>query len=149
MISDTETLLAMYEQMLLIRRTEKAAHDLFMAGLVKGTTHLAAGHEAVAVGAIEGEVDLVADVARRQAVQRDAGDVAEQVVVEVRVARGGGGDGLEHAALVVVLDGVEFGGHPHSIGVTRGALERPWRRRRVQIARRRRLRQSRSSTRIE
>jgi pyruvate dehydrogenase E1 component alpha subunit len=44
-------LLALYEQMVVIRRTEKAAHDLFMAGLVKGTTHLAAGHEAVAVGA--------------------------------------------------------------------------------------------------
>ena len=37
--------------MAVIRRTEKAAHDLFLAGLVKGTTHLAAGHEAVAVGA--------------------------------------------------------------------------------------------------
>jgi len=34
-----------------IRCTEQAAHDLFLAGLVKGTTHLAAGHEAVAVGA--------------------------------------------------------------------------------------------------
>ncbi|GAA4106914.1 thiamine pyrophosphate-dependent dehydrogenase E1 component subunit alpha [Actinomadura miaoliensis] len=44
-------LLGLYERMALIRRTEKAAHDLFMAGLVKGTTHLAAGHEAVAVGA--------------------------------------------------------------------------------------------------
>jgi pyruvate dehydrogenase E1 component alpha subunit len=44
-------LLALYEQMAVIRRTEKAAHDLFMSGLVKGTTHLAAGHEAVAVGA--------------------------------------------------------------------------------------------------
>jgi TPP-dependent pyruvate/acetoin dehydrogenase alpha subunit len=43
-------LLALYEQMAVIRRTEKAAHDLFLAGLVKGTTHLAAGHEAVAVG---------------------------------------------------------------------------------------------------
>jgi pyruvate dehydrogenase E1 component alpha subunit len=41
----------MYEQMAVIRRTEKAAYDLFMTGLVKGTTHLAAGHEAVAVGA--------------------------------------------------------------------------------------------------
>ena len=39
-----------YEEMLLIRGTEKAAYDLFMSGLVKGTTHLAAGHEAVAVG---------------------------------------------------------------------------------------------------
>jgi acetoin:2,6-dichlorophenolindophenol oxidoreductase subunit alpha len=46
-----DELLALYEQMALIRRTEKAAHDLFLAGLVKGTTHLAAGHEAVAVGA--------------------------------------------------------------------------------------------------
>ena len=47
----TEDLLSLYEQMAVIRRTEKAAHDLFLAGLVKGTTHLAAGHEAVAVGA--------------------------------------------------------------------------------------------------
>jgi TPP-dependent pyruvate/acetoin dehydrogenase alpha subunit len=44
-------LLSLYEQMAVIRGTEKAAHDLFLAGLVKGTTHLAAGHEAVAVGA--------------------------------------------------------------------------------------------------
>lgn len=44
------TLLGWYEQMLVIRGTEKAAHDLFLRGLVKGTTHLAAGHEAVAVG---------------------------------------------------------------------------------------------------
>ena len=47
----SESLLSLYEQMEVIRRTEKAAHDLFLAGLVKGTTHLAAGHEAVAVGA--------------------------------------------------------------------------------------------------
>jgi pyruvate dehydrogenase E1 component alpha subunit len=46
-----DELLALYEKMALIRRTEQAAHDLFLAGLVKGTTHLAAGHEAVAVGA--------------------------------------------------------------------------------------------------
>jgi TPP-dependent pyruvate/acetoin dehydrogenase alpha subunit len=45
-----EDLKAWYEQILVIRGTEKAAFDLFMSGLVKGTTHLAAGHEAVAVG---------------------------------------------------------------------------------------------------
>jgi pyruvate dehydrogenase E1 component alpha subunit len=44
-------LLELYEQMALIRATEQAAQKLFLAGLVKGTTHLAAGHEAVAVGA--------------------------------------------------------------------------------------------------
>ncbi len=46
-----EELLELLEQMALIRATEKAAYDLFMAGLVKGTTHLASGQEAVAVGA--------------------------------------------------------------------------------------------------
>jgi len=50
-MTTADELLALYEQMVLIRRTEKAAHDLFMSGLVKGTTHLAAGHEAIAVGA--------------------------------------------------------------------------------------------------
>jgi len=48
---DDARLLQAYEQMRLIRGVEKAAHDLFLRGLVKGTTHLAAGHEAVAVGA--------------------------------------------------------------------------------------------------
>lgn len=50
-VLDADTLRGLYEQMAVIRATEKAAHDLFMKGLVKGTTHLAAGHEAVAVGA--------------------------------------------------------------------------------------------------
>jgi len=44
-------LLVLYGQMAVIRRTEKAAYDMFMSGLVKGTTHLASGQEAVAVGA--------------------------------------------------------------------------------------------------
>jgi acetoin:2,6-dichlorophenolindophenol oxidoreductase subunit alpha len=48
---DAATLLDLYEQMAVIRRTEQAAQDLFLQGLVKGTTHLAAGQEAVAVGA--------------------------------------------------------------------------------------------------
>lgn len=48
---DATTLHRWLEQMAVIRGTEKAAHDLFLRGLVKGTTHLAAGHEAVAVGA--------------------------------------------------------------------------------------------------
>ena len=48
---DAAALLGLYEQMAVIRRTEKAAFDLFMAGKVMGTTHLASGHEAVAVGA--------------------------------------------------------------------------------------------------
>jgi acetoin:2,6-dichlorophenolindophenol oxidoreductase subunit alpha len=50
-VISADDLSGLYEQMAVIRGTEKAAHDLFLAGLVKGTTHLAAGHEAVAVGA--------------------------------------------------------------------------------------------------
>jgi TPP-dependent pyruvate/acetoin dehydrogenase alpha subunit len=46
-----EELLGWYELMAVIRGTEQAAHDAFLQGLVKGTTHLAAGQEAVAVGA--------------------------------------------------------------------------------------------------
>jgi acetoin:2,6-dichlorophenolindophenol oxidoreductase subunit alpha len=47
---EPDRLLDLYRRMAVIRRTEKAAHDLFVSGLVKGTTHLAAGQEAVAVG---------------------------------------------------------------------------------------------------
>jgi acetoin:2,6-dichlorophenolindophenol oxidoreductase subunit alpha len=63
---DAGRLLEWYEQMALIRRTEKAAYDLFMSGEVKGTTHLAAGHEAVAVGASAAlrEDDYVFAIAR-------------------------------------------------------------------------------------
>lgn len=43
-------LLDLYRQMRVIRAVEKKAYDLFLHGLVKGTTHMAAGHEAVAVG---------------------------------------------------------------------------------------------------
>lgn len=51
---DAGELLTLYERMAVIRETEKAAHNLFLSGLVKGTTHLAAGQEAVAVGADAG-----------------------------------------------------------------------------------------------
>jgi TPP-dependent pyruvate/acetoin dehydrogenase alpha subunit len=47
-------LLDLYTRMAVIRGVERAAQDLFLAGEVKGTTHLAAGQEAVAVGADAG-----------------------------------------------------------------------------------------------
>lgn len=42
--------LAMYRGMLEIRLVEQGAFDLFMQGMVKGTSHLAHGQEAIAVG---------------------------------------------------------------------------------------------------
>lgn len=44
------TRLAMYRRQLEMRMLEKRAHDLFLQGLVKGTSHLSLGMEAVAAG---------------------------------------------------------------------------------------------------
>jgi acetoin:2,6-dichlorophenolindophenol oxidoreductase subunit alpha len=44
------TALQMYRKMTEIRLFEKRAHDLFLQNLVKGTTHLGTGQEAVAAG---------------------------------------------------------------------------------------------------
>ena len=43
-----ETRLAIYRRMLEMRGFEKRAHDLFLQGLVKGTSHLGLGQEAIA-----------------------------------------------------------------------------------------------------
>lgn len=45
-----DTQVSMYEGMVRARYFEKRVHDLFLQGLVKGTTHLGLGQEAVAVG---------------------------------------------------------------------------------------------------
>ncbi len=47
---DRATALQMYRKMTEIRQFEKRAHDLFLQNLVKGTTHLGTGQEAVAAG---------------------------------------------------------------------------------------------------
>ena len=44
------TRLALYRSMLELRYCEKRAYDLFLQNLIKGTSHLALGHEAVASG---------------------------------------------------------------------------------------------------
>lgn len=45
-----EMRLGMYRRQLEMRMLEKRAHDLFLQGLVKGTTHLSLGMEAIAAG---------------------------------------------------------------------------------------------------
>src|SRR5512134_3860406 len=47
---DPETRLAMYRTMVECRRFETRAQELFFEGLVRGTTHLGVGQEAVAAG---------------------------------------------------------------------------------------------------
>ena len=46
----TETRLKLYRTMLQCRVLEKRAYDLFMQNLIKGTSHLALGQEAIAAG---------------------------------------------------------------------------------------------------
>lgn len=46
-----EQFVDLYRQMLLIRHFEEKVHNLFLQNLVRGSTHLATGQEAVAVGA--------------------------------------------------------------------------------------------------
>lgn len=45
-----ETRLALYRLLVELRSTEKRAYDLFLQNLIKGTSHLALGQEAVAAG---------------------------------------------------------------------------------------------------
>jgi acetoin:2,6-dichlorophenolindophenol oxidoreductase subunit alpha len=49
-VADLETRLSIYRMMQEGRLFEKRAHDLFLEGLVKGTSHLGIGQEAVAAG---------------------------------------------------------------------------------------------------
>ncbi len=45
-----ETRLELYESQLTLRQFEKRAYDLFLQNLVKGTSHLSLGMEAIAAG---------------------------------------------------------------------------------------------------
>ena len=45
-----ETRLELYRSQIEIRDCEKRAHDLFLQNLIKGTSHLSLGQEAIAAG---------------------------------------------------------------------------------------------------
>ena len=49
-VADEQVRLDMYRMMQEARLFEKRAQDLFLEGLIKGTSHLALGQEAVAAG---------------------------------------------------------------------------------------------------
>ncbi len=50
---DRDTKLALYRQVVRLRRFEERAYRLFLEGLVKGTSHLSIGMEAIAAGCAE------------------------------------------------------------------------------------------------
>ncbi len=77
--------LAGFERMCLIRQFETAMHRLFLAGEIHGTTHLAAGQEATAVGtcmALRGE-DYVAGTYRGHGHALAKGTPPEPLVAEM------------------------------------------------------------------
>ena len=49
---DRETLINIYHQMLLVRRFEEKAAEIYSAGKIGGFCHLYIGQEAVAIGAL-------------------------------------------------------------------------------------------------
>ena len=58
--------LRLYELQVLLRESEQRAYDLFLQNLVKGTSHLSLGQEAVALGAATLPiVELLASGGRR------------------------------------------------------------------------------------
>lgn len=49
-IVETDLRLRLFERMVILRQFEKRVYDLFLQGLVKGTSHLSIGQEAIAAG---------------------------------------------------------------------------------------------------
>ena len=47
---DRATSLALYKMQSRLRTFERRAHEIFIEGLIKGTSHLATGQEAIAAG---------------------------------------------------------------------------------------------------
>lgn len=82
-------------------------------GVLHRVVHLAVDGLALLVRQVEGEVDLVADVARLQPVERDAGHVGQQfgVALQAGVGLGAGRHGLVDGALVEVAHGSEVDAH--------------------------------------
>src|SRR5436853_2803495 len=74
-----------YGRMLLIRRFEQAMHKLFLEGEVHGTTHLAAGQEAVPVGVCQAlrPDDYIAGTYRGHGHALAKGTTAEGMVAEM------------------------------------------------------------------
>ena len=83
--ADTKAALEIYRQMLIIRKFEEAAVDLFSKGLITGSTHPCIGQEAIAVGACAGlqPSDLVLATYRGHGVALAKGCDAKTLMAEL------------------------------------------------------------------
>lgn len=89
------TLFELYRDMLLIRSVEDEVERLFFRGLVRGSTHLCQGQEAVAVGACHGlrRGDTMTCTYRGHGAVLAKGAAPERVLAEILGRRGGLCDG--------------------------------------------------------
>ena len=87
--ANKDQLLDFYKQMLLIRRFEERAGQLYGLGLIGGFCHLYIGQEAVAVGLQSAKSAEYAEFARSLAFSPDAPNEVASTVVEDDVPRTG------------------------------------------------------------
>lgn len=114
------SVLALYREMLRIRRFEEALHELVGAGKIGGTTHLCAGQEAVAVGVVSllAREDLVVSTHRGHGHLLAKGARMDRALAEFAGRSDGycgGKGGSQHVAVPEI-------GHMGSNGITGGGL---------------------------
>ena len=126
-------LLPFLRQMLLIRRFEEKLDDLFSSGVIKGTSHLYAGQEAVAVGvcaALEAH-DLMTSTHRGHGHFLAKGGSAQALMAELwgkasgpSKGRGGSQHVADYAIGFLGSNGITAGGLPIATGAALSAKMR-------------------------
>ena len=126
-------LLPILRQMLLIRRFEETLDDLFASGVIKGTSHLYAGQEAVACGvcAVLQDDDLMTSTHRGHGHFLAKGGDAGALMAEIWGKSGGpskGRGGSQHVADYGIgflgSNGITAGGLPIATGAALSAQMR-------------------------
>ncbi|MEX2628733.1 MAG: pyruvate dehydrogenase (acetyl-transferring) E1 component subunit alpha [Tistlia sp.] len=111
---DKELLLKLYEEMLLIRRFEEKAGQMYGMGLIGGFCHLYIGQEAVVVGvqsALEDGSDAVVTSYRDHGHMLATGMEAKGVMAELTGRRGGYSKGKGGSMHMFSRERKFFGGH--------------------------------------
>lgn len=120
-----EELLHAYRKMLLIRRFEERLDELFARGVIRGTSHLCAGQDAVAVGACMAlqAQDYVTSNHRGHGHMLAKGGDVKRVMAELfgkATGYSGGRGGSQHMACVEIgflgSNGITGGGLPIATG---------------------------------
>jgi pyruvate dehydrogenase E1 component alpha subunit len=98
--------IACYQRMLEIREFERVTNELFAAGSIRGTTHLAVGQEALAVGiaSILKTDDVLAGTYRSHAISLALGLSSHSVLAEIMGSIPGIDEASSFGAIMKSLD---------------------------------------------